>query len=92
MNENQKKIIILYILRILYNYTSYDYPVTQTDIAKYLNDIDISCSRKTVGRNLKCLMDGGLPVKRKRKTRGGYYYDQSHDTFFVRKDMKKGEK
>ena len=89
MNENQKKIIIVYILKILYNYTSYDYPVTQSSIVKYLNDIDISCTRKTVGRNLKYLMDSGVPIKRKRSKNGGYYYDPSNDTFFVRKNIEK---
>ena len=84
MQINQKKTIILHILRVLYNYTSFDYPVTQTAIAEYLNDIDICCNRKTVGRNLKYLIDSGLPIKRKQCKNGGYYYDIENDTFFVR--------
>ena len=84
MQKKLKKTIIVHILRILYNYTSYDYPATQTVIANYLNDIEIFCTRKTVGRNLKYLIDSGLPIKRKQCKNGGYYYDIENDTFFVR--------
>ena len=93
MQTNLKKTIIVYILRILYNYTSADYPVTQTNIVNYLNDIDIPCTRKTVGRNLKYLIDIGLPIKRKSSKNGGYYYDFENDNFFVRISPtdKKGE-
>lgn len=84
MQTNLKKIIIVHILRVLYNYTSFDYPATQTSIAKYLNDINIPCTRKTVGRNLKYLIDSGLPIKRKHCKNGGYYYDFENDIFFIR--------
>lgn len=81
---NDKKTTIIYVLRILHNYSSFEYPVTQTSIAIYLNDIGISCTRKTVGRHLKCLTDCGLPIKRKHSKNGGYYYDFENDSFFVR--------
>ena len=84
MRKNLKKTIIVHILKILYNYTSFDHPATQTAIANYLNDIDIPCTRKTVGRNLKYLIDSGLPIKRRYCKNGGYYYDLENDTFFVR--------
>ena len=86
MQKNPKKTIILHILKILYSYTSYDYPATQTAIANYLNDIEIFCTRKTVGRNLKYLMDSGVSIKRKHCKNGGYYYDFENDAFFVRND------
>ncbi len=84
MQTNLKKTIIVHILRILYNYTSFEYPATQTNIVNYLNDIDISCTRKTVGRNLKYLIECGLPIKRKNCKSVGYYYDANNDNFFVR--------
>lgn len=90
MNENQKKSIIVYILKILYTYTSREYPVTQTGIVNYLNDIGIACTRKTVGRNLKHLMECGVPIKRIGSKQGGYYYELENDTFFVRKGPKNG--
>ena len=87
MSRNLKKTIIVHILRILYSYTSFDYPATQTAIANYLNEIEISCDRKTVGRNIRYLIDMGLPIKRKHCKNGGYYYDIENDTFFIRKQL-----
>jgi arginine repressor len=84
MSLYPKALIIVHILKILHNLTSEDYPVTQTAIVQYLNAIGISCTRKTVGRNLNYLILCGVPIKRKEKSRGGYYYDAKHDSFFVR--------
>ena len=91
MDNNAKKTVIVYILKILYNYTSFEYPATQTSIANYLNDIDVPCSRKTVGRNLQYLIDCGLPIKRRRSKNGGYYYDFDNDKFFRRRVASKEE-
>ena len=87
MLQNSKKVIIVHILKILYNYTSFAYPATQTTIVNYLNDIDIPCSRKTVGRNIKYLVDIGVPIKRKFSKNGGYYYDFENDSFFTRMNI-----
>ncbi|MBR2971667.1 MAG: hypothetical protein IKC61_01925 [Clostridia bacterium] len=81
---DNKKITIIHILRVLYNYTSAEFPATQTNIVNYLNDIGISCTRKTVGRNLQYLIDCGVPIKRKHAKNGGYYYDVENDIFFMR--------
>lgn len=69
MDKSSKKTIIVHILKILYCYTSVDYPVTQTYIANYLDEIDIPCDRKTVGRNIKYLMDMGLPIVKSKGTK-----------------------
>ena len=87
MTKELKKTIIVYILKILHNYTSIDYPVTQTMIVNYLNDIDIACTRKTVGRNLKYLIECGVPIKRKNGKNGGYYYEVENDNFFVKSKL-----
>lgn len=84
MKKTTKKTIIVHILRILYCYTAETHPATQTQIANYLNDIDIPCDRKTVGRNLKYLSEMGLPVRLQRGKTRGYYYDHAKDSFFVR--------
>lgn len=81
-----KKTIIIHILRILYSYSSREYPITQTDICNYLNDIDLACDRKTVGRNISYLIDMGLPIKKSGERRG-YYYDTQGDSLFVRKNI-----
>ncbi len=82
-----KKTLIIHILRILYQYTSADYPVTQSDIAGYLADLGIACDRKTVGRNIKYLVSMGLPIYRSTSKRRGYFYDIEKDSFFVRKGV-----
>ena len=93
MEKNIKKTTIVHILRILYNYTSYEYPATQTAIVNYLSDIDIPVSRKTVGRNLNYLMECGVSIKRRSEKNGGYYYDHKNDLFFAKIQMhKEGER
>lgn len=82
MNKIAKKTIIVYVLKVLYNYTSNENPATQTFISDYINDMGIPCDRKTVGRNIKYLTEIGLPIKRSTKNKKGYYYDKSNDNFF----------
>lgn len=68
-----KKTIILYVLNIIKLHSSEEYPVSQTAICNYLNDIHIPCDRKTVGRNITYLQEFGYPIK---KVNGkGYYLD-----------------
>ena len=69
-----KKVIILYVLNILKLISSKENPVTQTNISNYLNDINVPCDRKTVGRNIQYLCDFGYPIKRNGK---GFYLDKS---------------
>lgn len=87
MGKIAKKTIIIHILRVLYCYTSVEFPATQTHIANYLNDIDIPCDRKTVGRNIKYLIDMGLPIIESKGSKRGYYYDFENDKFFIRKEF-----
>ncbi|MDE7075924.1 MAG: hypothetical protein K2O62_01235 [Clostridia bacterium] len=84
MDKIAKKTIIVHVLRILYCYTSFAYPATQAQIADYLNDIDIPCDRKTVGRNINYLIDMGLPICKSNGIKRGYYYDIANDKFFIR--------
>ena len=74
MGNNSKKVIILYVLNVLKLYSSPENPVSQTAISNYLNDIDVPCDRKTVGRNIGYLIDFGYPIK-KVGTRGYYLID-----------------
>ena len=68
-----KKTIIIYVLNILKLYSSQQTPVSQSAICNYLNDIDVACDRKTVGRNIEYLCKFGYPIKR--INRKGYYLD-----------------
>lgn len=75
MNQSKqiaKKIVIVYVLNVL-RYTSKEFPVLQSRICEYLNDIGIPCDRKTVGRNVAYLRAMGYPIYS--ITRKGYYLD-----------------
>ena len=56
------KTIVLYVLNVIKLYASAEYPVSQTAICKYLNEIGVPCDRKTVGRNVKYLQEFGYPI------------------------------
>ena len=75
METNPKKVIILYVRNVLKLYSSPANPISQTAIANYLNDIDVPCDRKTVGRNIGYLMEFGYPVKKVGSR--GYYLTAS---------------
>lgn len=71
-----KKTIILHVLKILQQYSSKEYPVSQIAIAKYLNDIDVPCDRKTVGRNIEYIIQFGIKIV---KVKGvGCYIEKSN--------------
>ena len=89
MKNAAKKTIIIHVLRVLYCYTSKDYPVTQTHIANFLNDSGMPCDRKTVGRNIKYLIDAGAPIRKSTTEKRGYYYDSEDDKFFIKFDSRR---
>ena len=65
------KTIIIYILTVIRLYSSPLAPVSQTAICNSLNDIEVFCDRKTVGRNIEYLCEFGYPIK---KVNGKGYY------------------
>ena len=71
--EISKKNIILHILKVLCKFSSNNASIPQTAIAKYLNDLEIPCDRKTVGRNIKYLQDFGIDIQKDEK---GYFVDK----------------
>jgi len=74
-NTIAKKVIILYVLNVLKRFSSPENPITQSAICNFINDIDIPCNRKTVGRNIKYLCEFGYPIKKSGKK--GYYLDEN---------------
>ena len=77
-----KKNIILYVLKLLYKGSTKEKPITIMQITHVLNSMQVVCDRKTVSRNIKYLIDFGLPIQRVTGKRGGYYYDKERDNFF----------
>ena len=69
--ENKKYLIVL-VLKILESQTDFRHPLTQTKIAELISAVH-SCDRKTVGRNIKFLRDIGYPIL---KTGKGFYFDK----------------
>ena len=77
-----KKTIILYVFKILYNGSTWEKPLSVAQITHVLNSIGIDCTSRTIARNVKYLIDLGLPVIRKKGSKGGYFYLKEKDTFF----------
>ena len=58
-----KKLALLRILQILEQYSDYDNPLKQEDIARYLDrDYGIVIERKAIGRNILLLKDAGYDI------------------------------
>ena len=68
-----KQNLIVHILKVLCKFSSNNASIPQTAIAKYLNDLEIPCDRKTVGRNIKYLQDFGIDIQKDEK---GYFVDK----------------
>jgi len=62
MKEIAKKTLILRVLEILEKYSSKEHPVTITYIAKFLNEEDVPCDRRTIGRNIDYLIEYGKNI------------------------------
>ena len=73
-----KKLALLRILQILEQYSDYDHPLKQEDIANYLDkDYGIVIERKAVGRNLSLLKEAGYDIASDR--RGSYLAERTFD-------------
>ena len=79
-----KKTIILYVLNVIKLYSSKEYPVSQTAICEYLNEIHVPCDRKTIGRNITYLQDFGYPIE---KIDGKGYYLNSDKMKNIKKKI-----
>ncbi len=77
-----KKTLLLYILKLLYNGSSWEKPITVAQITNVLHSLNVDCSARTVSRNIQYLIDFGLPVIRKKGKYGGYFYLKEKDNFF----------
>lgn len=83
LKTTAKKAIIIYVLNVIRVYSSPAAPISQSAICNYLNDIEVFCDRKTVGRNIDYLCEFGYPIK---KVNGKGYYITETD---IKKSKKK---
>ena len=75
-----KKLALLRILQILEKYSDSEHPLTQKEIAKYLeDDYGITIERKAVSRNLTLLKDAGYEIGTAK--REGFYLDETTREF-----------
>ncbi len=65
----EKKFLILLILKILETESDEQRPISQSEIARIISG-QYPCDRKTIGRNIRALMTVGYPIQ---KTTKGYY-------------------
>ena len=77
-----KKTIILYVLKLLYKGSSWENPISLTQMTNVINSLGVACDKRTISRNIQYLIDFGLPVIRKKGKNGGYFYLKERDDFF----------
>ena len=62
-----KKLALIRIWQILKEYSDYDHPLTQDDIAKHLeNEYGIVIERKAISRNISLLKEAGIEIESRR--------------------------
>lgn len=62
-----KKLALIRIWQILKEYSDYDHPLTQDDIARHLeNEYGIVIERKAISRNLSLLEEAGVEIESRR--------------------------
>lgn len=62
-----KKLALIRIWQILKEYSDYDHPLTQDDIAKYLeSNYGITIERKAISRNISLLKEVGIEIESRR--------------------------
>lgn len=77
-NMGNKKLALLYILKILQEYTNPDHPMTQGEIAERLeNAYGIVLERKAISRNLSLLQEAGYEIQP--TTKGVYLNEWEFD-------------
>lgn len=69
-----KKSTILYVLKILKEGSDRLHPVTQATIVRALSLLGVQCDRKTVARDIDCLIEFGYDIVKIKG--GGCYYNE----------------
>lgn len=66
-NFESKKLALIRIWQIFNEYSDYDHPLTQNDVAKYLeHDYGIIIERKAISRNISLLKEAGVDIETRR--------------------------
>ncbi len=76
MAKQRKKSTVLYVLELLKKGSSKKKPIAQTVIARAINLKGIKCDRKTIARDIDCLIEFGYDIV---KVKGIGCYLNTHD-------------
>ncbi len=72
-----KKLLILYILEVLRNYSDKDHKLTHSQITSLIKkDYDVDCGKKAIIRNVQALIDHGFKIGTYEENGEGYYIDE----------------
>ena len=74
-----QKLKILYILKILEEFTDEDHPMTTAELIRRLEEQGISCERKTIYNDIAQLIDFGYDIVQVSNRKGGGYYFASRE-------------
>ena len=74
MAENSNKIKLLKLYELLQKDTDEDKPLTKTEICRRLNEQDVSCSVRTIERDVDALQQFGFEIISFKKDHERYYY------------------
>ncbi len=77
--SERQKLKLLYILRMLEEYTDEEHPMTTAEIISRLEAEEINCERKTIYSDIASLIDFGYDIIQVSNRRGGGYYLASRD-------------
>ena len=73
-----KKLALIRILQVFQQYSDFDHPLKQEDIAYILErDYGIIIERKAIGRNMSLLKEAGIPIESKRN--GSYLEERDFE-------------
>lgn len=72
--SEKQKLKLLYLLKMLEEYSDEEHPLTTAEIIQRLEKQGISCERKTVYSDVACLVDFGYDIIQVSNRRGGGYY------------------
>jgi hypothetical protein len=73
--SKNKKITLLYVLKILKEGSDKEHPISQSVITRTINLLGIKCERKTISRDIDCLIKFGYNIKK--NIGGGCYLENA---------------
>ena len=68
-----QKVKLLYIIKILTEYTDEDHPMSATDICNKLAEYDVTAERKAIYDDIECLISFGYDIIATRIPKSGYF-------------------